>query len=426
MISDSEKKSIIDKIIKSKEFHNADKYIDLLHYLIDTTLKGYTPKEKEIAQKVLQRGEDFDPYIDTSVRVYMYRLRKKLEDYYQNEGKQDDIHVIIPKGEYYVEFKNSSPQQIKSTQKRFNKPVIFLTVLLIISFGIIMYMWAQFNSYNNTYNYISEYQEIWGPFLNNGKPTLIVLGDHFFFASRKNNDYETDKHIRFHKVNTTKDLEKFIAQNKNPDIQYFKDTDYFLDRYCTWSLLDILPIFYCCQKKVELRIASEITWNDFQEYNMIFIGSYKTLGIMESLFTNLHIQYELFPLPNKIIVRDTVNKLDTCKTFISRKPPMFQREYSSIAKVPGPNNNTILLLCGFNYIGVENSVKMVTDVNHLSKCKKDLKKTFNEIPAFFEMVYQVEGFERTSMYSNFLYSFQISNDYYISQDEFNVHEQSVK
>ena len=417
MIDHDTIQSIVGRIVKSKEFHNADKYVELLHYLVNATMTGKSIKEKDIAVEVLARGDSFNPLIDTSVRVYMYRLRKRLEDYYQAEGNVEKVHLIIPKGEYHLEFKDKLANHKKIKTLTANRPFILMTVLFVMSLAWSVYWWTSANSSRKSYTSISEDDEIWGPFLKSSMPTLLVLGDHFFFASREKNDNTTDKHIRYHRVNSMKDLEEFIEQHKAPGIKYFKDSDYFLDRYCAWSLPDLLPIFYGYHKKVDLKIASELTWTDFHNYNILFVGSFKTLGIMESLFPNLHIQYKLFPLPNKILIRDSSSSnVDEFNTFVSKTGPLFQREYSMIAKIPGPNNNVILLLNGFNYIGVENAVKLVTDPNQLSRCKKDLIKKLNEVPPYFEMVYQVEGFARTTMYSNFLRAFSIK-DYNISESK---------
>ncbi len=405
----------LENISKSKEFHNAEKYIDLLKFLLDMTEKGIIPKEKDIARAALQKGADFDPLIDTSVRVYMYRLRKKLEDYYKNEGRKSKIQLVIPKGEYHLEFHDAS-LPAKQGSRYLNLPFIIITALFLLALMTSIYLWNSMHAARESSAGISASDEIWGPLLNNNRLTLLVFGDHFFYASRENDDYTTDKHIRYHKINSLLDLQHYIAQQKEPNIKYYKDPEYFLDRYCTWSLLDILPIFHAHQKKLELKLASELTWNDFNNYNILFVGSFKTLGILESVFSNLHITYELFPLPNKIIIRDSLNRnAQIFNTSLSKTEPYFQREYSFIAKIPGPNNNNILMMVGFNYIGVENAVKLITQPSMLSKLKQDINAELNAMPRYFEIVYEVQGFAKTSMYSNYIRCYPIPDTYSISR-----------
>ena len=415
MIDPKTRDSLLNQLALSKEFQHADKYLELLHYLLAMAQKGHRPKERDIARDVLQKERDFDPLVDTSVRVYMYRLRKKLENYYQNEGLGSDLQLAIPKGEYFIELKHAEVLE-KQRNPHFNLKLAICAVVIVLLLTTIFYLWDSNQAFKASLRTIPASDEIWGPFLRNGVPTLLVLGDHFFYASRENDDYATDKHIRFHAINSIQEMQAHVSKNKDPNIKYFKDAELFLDRYCAWSLLDILPIFYGYQQKITLKLASELTWDDFHNYNILFVGSFKTLGILESVFANLHISYELLPLPNKIIIKDSLmNPSRTVQTFISRTQPFFQREYSFVAKLPGPNNNQLLLLIGFNYIGVENAVRLVTHPELLSDCKRDIRKSLNQLPPYFEVLYEVQGFEKTRMYSNFLTCFRIPSDFSISQ-----------
>ena len=59
---------------------------------------GSAPKELEIAVAVFNKKSDFDIGQDALVRVYVHKLRKKLEEFYlRNPGER---RLVIPKGEY--------------------------------------------------------------------------------------------------------------------------------------------------------------------------------------------------------------------------------------------------------------------------------------------------------------------------------------
>jgi hypothetical protein len=78
----------------------------LLGYLADHSL-GDPPqpvKEYQIATEVLGRGQQFDPRVDSSVRVNVARLRSRLLEYYATEGKNDPLRIEIPKGAYVIRF----------------------------------------------------------------------------------------------------------------------------------------------------------------------------------------------------------------------------------------------------------------------------------------------------------------------------------
>jgi hypothetical protein len=68
-------------------------------------------KEHTIAVKALGRRPDFDPHVDTIVRVTAHSLRKRLQEIYQNEGADRPMHVVIPAGNYVPSFVPNTPSK---------------------------------------------------------------------------------------------------------------------------------------------------------------------------------------------------------------------------------------------------------------------------------------------------------------------------
>ncbi|HOV23943.1 MAG TPA: helix-turn-helix domain-containing protein [Candidatus Marinimicrobia bacterium] len=81
-ISKEEKIKILIDIINSSEFQNAQKFQELLRYLVDASISGKIIKESTIAIEFFQKDKSFDPSIDSTVRTSISTLRKKLEHYY--------------------------------------------------------------------------------------------------------------------------------------------------------------------------------------------------------------------------------------------------------------------------------------------------------------------------------------------------------
>jgi TolB-like protein len=90
-----------EKIITSKAFSGSEFLKRLLKMLITKVLRGeaHEIKEYSLAVEVFGR-ENFDPRIDTIVRVQARRLRLKLQKYYSSEGQYDAVRIDIPKGSY--------------------------------------------------------------------------------------------------------------------------------------------------------------------------------------------------------------------------------------------------------------------------------------------------------------------------------------
>ena len=61
-------------------------------------------KEYALGVDVFNRGADFDPRTDTIVRVQARRLRAKLQQYDETEGRADPLVIALPRGGYVPEF----------------------------------------------------------------------------------------------------------------------------------------------------------------------------------------------------------------------------------------------------------------------------------------------------------------------------------
>ena len=96
----------IDKLLSSHALHGSESLCKLLRYLAAHSLEhpGASPKEYQIATEVFGRQQDFDPHVDSMVRVQAGRLRTKLAEYYASEGAEDSVVVELPKGTYGLTF----------------------------------------------------------------------------------------------------------------------------------------------------------------------------------------------------------------------------------------------------------------------------------------------------------------------------------
>jgi len=96
----------IEKLLASHSLHGSESLCKLLRYLANYSLEhpGTSPKEYQIATEVFGRQQDFDPHVDSMVRVQAGRLRSKLAEYYATEGVEDPLQIEIPKGTYALTF----------------------------------------------------------------------------------------------------------------------------------------------------------------------------------------------------------------------------------------------------------------------------------------------------------------------------------
>lgn len=97
----------IDKMANSPVLHGSESLCKLLRYVAKHALDhpGAPLKEYQIATEVFGRQDDFDPQVDSMVRVQAGRLRAKLAEYYNSEiAAEDPVWVELPKGTYVLAF----------------------------------------------------------------------------------------------------------------------------------------------------------------------------------------------------------------------------------------------------------------------------------------------------------------------------------
>jgi hypothetical protein len=96
----------VERLVGSQTLHGSESLRKLLHYLAVQALDhpGAPVKEHQIATEVFGRPSNFDPQLDSLVRVQAGRLRSKLAAYYESEGAEDTVLIDLPKGSYVVSF----------------------------------------------------------------------------------------------------------------------------------------------------------------------------------------------------------------------------------------------------------------------------------------------------------------------------------
>lgn len=96
-------KLVLAQIEGSAAFRSSRRHRMLLRHLIERTLAGELASLKEtvLAVEVFERDASrFDPRTDTIVRVETRRLRQRLAQYFDGEGRDAPLRIELPVGSY--------------------------------------------------------------------------------------------------------------------------------------------------------------------------------------------------------------------------------------------------------------------------------------------------------------------------------------
>src|SRR4030095_16197957 len=97
----------LEKILASSGFAHAERKSRFLRFTVESVLAGRGDQIKEylLGVEVFDREASYNPQIDPIVRVEAGRVRSKLKEYYEKEGRQDPVVIEFPKGSYVPVFK---------------------------------------------------------------------------------------------------------------------------------------------------------------------------------------------------------------------------------------------------------------------------------------------------------------------------------
>ena len=108
-------------VLASESFRRCPTVAQLLNYICERYFEGEaeTIKEYNIAVEGLGRPPDFDQKKDSIVRVEAHRLRRRLKEYYETEGRGHRIRVELPLGGYVPVFHRveAEPREAESTPR---------------------------------------------------------------------------------------------------------------------------------------------------------------------------------------------------------------------------------------------------------------------------------------------------------------------
>ncbi|MEJ1239551.1 hypothetical protein WBG78_15550 [Chryseolinea sp. T2] len=96
----------LDRVLASANFLHSSVLARFLKHIVQETIEGraHELKEYTIGVAALKKDPDFNPQIDSIVRIHAGRLRRALREYYQTDGATDPIAIVVPKGSYVPTF----------------------------------------------------------------------------------------------------------------------------------------------------------------------------------------------------------------------------------------------------------------------------------------------------------------------------------
>src|SRR5262249_47970107 len=136
-VSPTEVRAELQKILASGIFATAERMKRFLGFIVEETLRGRGDELNEylLGIEVYDRDEQFDPRVDSIVRVDAARLRSKIREYYASELKCGPIRIEIPKGTYKPRFEKPDRTDSEASAERHSKKQPAVRTIAVLPFA---------------------------------------------------------------------------------------------------------------------------------------------------------------------------------------------------------------------------------------------------------------------------------------------------
>ncbi len=407
----------IAAVLASETFRASSSLRRLLEYLGDRSLTGhaYDLKEYRIGVEGLGKDAAYDPRTDPSVRVQVGRLRSRLAEYYQSEGRSDPIVITLPKGAFSLVFESRKPDEPQALTAPLPDPAVVPSVssrppvrnkLLFVAAaaGVLAVAALTYASIQNSrdpgtqaQHQSAAFQALWRPYLTSQKPIVISVGVPLWlrFSSQAPGGKELSGVLRDPLLN---EWPKSADSEEGKRLQLWK-TQMHMESVEPWQ--DYLAVGEAIGAfllgKALSRDASpsivrshKLSWDSAKAANIIFIGAPKFNAHLRNVPFSRNFRIGSFAVHNLKPAPGEKAAYPDVPESTDRIGAALVGRYRS----PGEGTN-ITVVGSANSMCTWAAIEYLTRPDYVAKLTGALEKTFGRIPDFFEAVIEAD-FDQSS------------------------------
>jgi hypothetical protein len=374
----------------------------LFDYLLARTLAGDPPKEIEIALEVFGKTPGFDVSQDAVVRVYVHKLRRRLEDFHARAGDPALGRLAIPKGEYRIvlepptapaeaEVQPAPAPARRSVTARWKWPALALLVGLLI--GVAATFLGAWLSEDAELRAL-RVNPIWAPLLDDDLPITIVIGD-YYLIGEMDEEGGVRRLVREFFINSHADFLEYAELDPQLTQKYRNLNLSYLPTSSAFALQDIAPILGR-KKRVNVTLMSSFDVSLLKSSHIVYVGFISGLGILgDPVFAASRVS------PGGSF--DELVDSETNTTYLSTAMPLqggesSYRDYAYFSTFEGPAGNRVLVIAGTRDTGVQQMGEILSRAALLDDLARQAKTRD------FESLYEVYGFGQASIKAKLLFA----------------------
>jgi hypothetical protein len=349
----------VEKVAASAVLHGSESLCKLLRYLAHHAIEhpGAPLKEYQIATEEFGRPPDFDPAVDSMVRVQAGRLRSKLAEYYASEGVEDHIRIELPKGTYTLAFhkKDASSKSdrhphpaLEPTQFNEHVPRAWLLSVVVLSLLLAGSLLALFLTRKTTPTAFAgdskpapaAFQTFWKPFLTGPEEPWVVFSNAAFVG-------RPETGMRYYDSS---------HDQKNTIWDHYTGVGEVI------AVHNLDQVFGLLHRNLRVKRGSLFSLDDAQNTDLIFVGSpSENLNLLEIPGTHEFVFQRVANGPRKgdLAVFNVHPQPGEQKFYLaSPSNALLTEDYALVAFIPGLNpSRSVMIIAGTTTFGTQGAVE---------------------------------------------------------------------
>lgn len=179
-ISEIDVRVQLEHIRSSQPFRSSRRCVLFLDFVVQAALKGHleTLKERTLGVEVFGRDPNYDTNQDPVVRGTASEVRKRLAQYYQISGHEQELKIELPSGSYLPEFhRTPDAALVRAPQPKPNSIPSRKQRLWLYGFiALMLAATALLSLSRRSAKAQSTVDQFWAPILGSPGPVLLCVG----------------------------------------------------------------------------------------------------------------------------------------------------------------------------------------------------------------------------------------------------------
>jgi hypothetical protein len=344
----------LQQILASSAFRNSKRYAAVLRFIMERRLEGGDSqiKERTIGIEVFGRAPDYDTSTDHVVRSAAAEIRKRLAQYYQDEGAHTALRIELHRGSYLPLFRfaaeeerRASPEPLEmapNAQQAAPTKGLFLRLLkpywlLAICAALVMTAALPFAIPKPD----DPLDRFWAPMLYSPGPMLLCVGT-------------LGSGAKEHNVSSTPDANMSLSRFHGFNFEAVHIGD-------AQTLARIAGLMDAKRKPYQFASESEATYADLQKGPAVLIGLMNN-DWTERLVQNLRFSVDN-PSPNVLAIGDHENPAKHDWSVDYSAPYLnVNKDYALIVRAFDPKTGQMVVtLAGLSVFGTIGAGEFVTN-----------------------------------------------------------------